>query len=290
MTPATFALLGSLATGLAVGLGSVPMIALIDRLNRAYRIDLTDRMTRAGMDTATLDGWLRGRVLGGVVIWVVCWAALGMFPVGAMLAAFVYVLVPLLLERALTRHRTLLRDQLVTAVRALASQLRATAILVKGLTVVAEQTPFPLGPLLRRTMARHRAGMADLPAVLGELKDQLRMDTVSLFVVAVSTADRRGGGGKDGGISEVLDAIGNSLQENQRVERKREADTAAGRLLVNVLVVFPFVFLALFYLLDPDGTGSVFRTVLGQLVLCAVGGMSYLAMWIARRILGLAEV
>ena len=197
---------------------------------------------------------------------------------------------PLLLERALARHRTLLRDQLVTAVRALASQLRATAILATGLRDVADKTPAPLGPLLRRTMNRYDVGLADLPTVLGELKDQLRMDTVSLFAVAVATADQKGGGGKDGGIAEVLDAIGNSLQENQRVERKRETDTAAGRLLVNVLVVFPFVFLALFYFLDPDGTGSVFATVLGQLVLCVVGGLSYLAMWVARKILGLAEV
>ena len=290
MTPGVYALLSSLCLGIAVGLGSIRMVGLLDRLNRGYRADLVDRMSRSGMDVAAVDRWLRGRIVGGLAVWLVCWIALGMFPVGTMLFAFIYVLVPLLLERALAQHRTLLRDQLVTAVRALASQLRATAILIRGLEDVAEKTPSPLGPLLRQAMARYRAGMADLPAVLNELKDRLRMDTVSLFVVAVSTADRRGGGSKDGGISEVLDAIGNSLQENQRIERKRETDTAAGRLLVNVLVVFPFVFLALFYFLDPEGTGSVFTTVLGQLVLCVVGGLSYAAMWIARKILGLAEV
>ncbi len=243
MNPAISGLVASVALGLAVGLGSIRIIGLIDRFNRSYRADLVDRMSRSGMDTDTVDAWLRGRIVGGFAVWLFCWIGLGIFPVGIMLAVFVYVLIPLMLERALTNHRTLLRDQLVTAVRALASQLRATAILVRGLDDVAETMPPPLGPLLRQTMGRYFAGMADLPLVLNELKDRLEMDTFSLFVVAVSTADRRGGGSKEGGISEVLDAIGNSLQENQRIERKRETDTAAGRLLVNLLVVFPFVFL-----------------------------------------------
>ena len=61
-------------------------------------------------------------------------------------------------------------------------------------------------------------------------------------------------------------------------------------MLVNVLVAFPFFFLGLFYMLDPDATGSVFSTLLGQLVLCCVGVLSYVALWVARKILGTAEV
>ena len=290
MNPALYALLGSLLTGVAVALGSIPAVALIDRVNRAYRADLFDRMTRSGMDTASLDGWLRGRILGGVVAWLVCWVVFGMFPVGMMLAAFIYVLVPVLLEKALTKHRTLLRDQLVTAVRQLAGRLRGSGNLVNGFASVAANTPAPLGDMLQECVYRAEVGLTDLPDVLTELKNRLQMDTVSLFVIALSTAHKRGGGGQEGGFSKVLDAIGNTLQETQRAERKREADTAGGRLLVNVLVAFPFFFLGLFYMLDPDATGSVFSTLLGQLVLCVVGGLSYVALWVARRILGTAEV
>lgn len=283
MTPLAYALLGSLAAGLAAGLGAVPLVAVVDRINRAYQADLRDRMERAGMDTSALDGWLRGRVFGAVVVWLLAWLVLGMFPVGLMLGAFVYTLVPLVLERALLRQRSVIRDQLVAAVRSLASQVRGSVTLVRGLDTVAAQTPAPLGDLLRQTVARHKHGMADLPEVLGDLKDRLQMDTVSLFTIALATGIRKGGP-----IAQVLDGIGVSLEENQRVERKREADTAAGRLLVNLLVAFPFAFLGLFYMLDPVGVGSVFTTVLGQLIICVVGGMSYFALWLARKILGRA--
>ncbi|MCU0703137.1 MAG: type II secretion system F family protein [Fimbriiglobus sp.] len=281
MTQAAYTLLGSLACGLAVALGSIQLVRLADRVNQGYTADLRDRMTRAGMDDTALTRWMRVRVFGAVAVWLVGWLLFAALPVGIMLGVFVYLLVPFLLERELLAQRTRIRDQLVSATRNLASQVRGGVTLVRGLTVVADQTPPPLGLLLRESVNRYHRGMAQLPEVLGELKDRLRMDFVALFTVALSTSVRKGGP-----IAEVLENIGNSLEENQRVERKREADTAAGRLLVSVLVAFPFVFLGLFFFLDPEGTRAVFTTLLGQLVLCGVGGLSYLALAWARKILG----
>lgn len=290
MSTGMYALLAAVCAGVAVGFGSIPALRLVDRLNRTYRNDLFERMTRSGMDTSNLDWALRWRILGGIVAWLVLWILFGMFPVGLMVGALVYVFIPAMLEKAVIKHRTLLRDQLVTAVRKLAGRLRGSGNLVNGFAEVAHDTPAPLGDLLSEAVMRAEVGLDDLPDVLTNLKDRLQMDTVSLFVVALSTAHKRGGGGQGGGFSQVLDAIGNTLQETQRAERKREADTAGGRLLVNVLVAFPFFFMGLFYMLDPEATEKLFSTLLGQLVLCAVGALSYLALWIARKILGIAEV
>lgn len=57
----------------------------------------------------------------------------------------------------------------------------------------------------------------------------------------------------------------------QRVERRKESETAAGRMVVWVLAVFPLVFLGMFYFLDPEGTGLLFSTMAGQIVLAVVG-------------------
>jgi tight adherence protein B len=101
-----------------------------------------------------------------------------------------------------------------------------------------------------------------------------------LLVVALLIAEERGGR-----LADVLERIGHSLQEQQRVERKRESDTAAGRLLVNILSSFPAVFLGLFYLLDPEGTSLVFSSLAGQIVLCIVGAIAVGSLLWGRQIL-----
>jgi Flp pilus assembly protein TadB len=64
----------------------------------------------------------------------------------------------------------------------------------------------------------------------------------------------------------------------ERVENKRVSDTAAGRLLVTVLSLFPIGFLTMYYFLDPEGTGLVFSLFEGQVVLAIVGLITY-ASW-----------
>ena len=90
---------------------------------------------------------------------------------------------------------------------------------------------------------------------------------------------------RGGRITEALERISRSLQENQRLERKLEADTESGRKVVVMLAAFPAVFLGLFYFLNPEGTALLFTTILGQVVLVFVIVMVYAAVRWANRIL-----
>jgi tight adherence protein B len=114
-------------------------------------------------------------------------------------------------------------------------------------------------------MTEYRQG-TPLSAAMGEMKQRLKIESMTLFVVAMLVCHERGGN-----LAFALEQICHSLEELQRVERKRESDTASGRLLVAILGAFPFLFLALFYVLDPSGTALVFSTAIGQIVLCVVG-------------------
>src|SRR5262249_11280236 len=148
-----------------------------------------------------------------------------------------------------------------------------------GLEAVSNEIPDPLGRELRRTMKQFHQG-TQFTAALGDLKQRLQLDSISLFVIAIQVCLERGGR-----VAVVLDRISHGLEELQRVERNRETDTASGRLLVTVLALFPLFFLAFFYLLDAQDTGLVFSTVFGQLVLCLVGGLVYLSVRWAQIIL-----
>jgi tight adherence protein B len=261
-------LLSSVLVGLAAGLAVVGSADAVDWLNGKYLADLGERMDRLGMDARSLRGWLRVRWLATVAAFLVVGVWMRMVPVGIVTAVVTYYMLGQWLEGRLAARRRQLRDQLVGATRGLAAQVRAGLPLTEGLAAVSIDTPEPLGALLRRAVNQSEQGRA-LKAILLDMKERLQIESFSLLVVALLIAEERGGR-----LADVLERIGHSLQEQQRVERKRESDTAAGRLLVNILAAFPALFLGLFYLLDPEGTSLIFSTLAGQLVLCAVGAIA----------------
>jgi tight adherence protein B len=272
-------LISSALVGLAVGLAVVGSADAVDWLNAKYLANLGERMDRLGMDSRPLRGRLRFRWLMTIGTFLVVGVWLHMIPVGIVAALLTYYLMGQWLEGRLVKWRQQLRDQLVGATRALAAQVRAGLPLTEALTSISGDTPDPLGGLLRRAVNQSEQGRA-LKSILLEMKERLRIESFSLLVVALLIAEERGGK-----LADVLERIGHSLQEQQRVERKRESDTAAGRLLVNILATFPAVFLGMFYMLDPEGTSLVFATLAGQLVLCVVAAISVGSLLWGRQIL-----
>ena len=55
----------------------------------------------------------------------------------------------------------------------------------------------------------------------------------------------------------------------------------------NTLCVFPFLFLGGFYVIDPEGTGLIFTTTLGQIVLAGVILCVFAAGRMAQKILSI---
>jgi tight adherence protein B len=264
--------LAAAASGVVVGYGSVVAPAALDRINGRYLEELRGRMNRLGMDgrrVALYLRWWRAAVLGTFLVF---WLGLNMLPLGLMMAFVVHKVIPLWLDYRVQRHWLKIRAQVSTAARSLAGQVRAGMVLQEGLTALARELPDPFGWHLRRVAAQLGQGRG-LPAVLMEMKNNLQMEGVTLFVLAVLTAEAKGGK-----LADVLERTSHSLQEVERVERKREADTAAGRLMVVVLALFPVAFLGLFACLDPGSTGLLFNRFAGQLILCFVGLLTYLSL------------
>jgi tight adherence protein B len=205
--------------------------------------------------------------------------ALDMWPVAFIAVYLVYVAPRIYLQQEIARRTMLLRDQLVGTVTALANATRAGLSLAQGIANVAAETPEPLANELNRISRDYRGGRP-LSASLVDARTRLKLDSFTLFASALLVSLERGGR-----ITEALERIGKSLQENQRLERKLEADTQSGKKVVVILAIFPFAFLVMFYFLNPEGTSLLFTTVLGQIVLLVVIVLVYFAVRWAQSIL-----
>lgn len=275
---------GSLAAGGAVGTAAATWGGpLIDRLNRRLIAHYGPLIEGVGVSAARLPvllRWWRAATLG---VFLAFWFGAGMPPVAVFLAFVVNQAGPIAVEWWVEARRKKIGEQAVTAARNLSSQVRAGLSLTEAMAEVARDTPDPFGAILRRTAGRLDAGEG-IRDVLGDLRDRIKVDAVGMLAVALLVATEKGGK-----IGDVLARISAALEEVQRVIRKRDTDTAAGRLMVLIMAIFPVAFVAMFSVLDPELMRGMFRTLAGQMVLAVVGAMVYASTRWAGRILSKVE-
>lgn len=274
------AMLSSVLICLTVALFLYWVTPLWDRLTANHLADLTPRMADLNMSTTHLPGLLR--IWAGVMFGA---AALGLLlgvPMLTIPVVFLIYRVPrFLVRQSILRRRVLLRDQLVAGSTALANATRAGLALPQGVEAILPETPVPLADEFRRVHNEYLGGRP-FAECLREAQLRLNLDAFTLFSAALLVCIERGGK-----VTEALDRISESLQENQRLERKLEADTASGQMVINILALCPAGFLGLFLLMTPESTSLLFTELLGQLILLVVCVLVYAAVSWARSILKL---
>ena len=206
---------------------------------------------------------------------------LGMLPIALAVVLLLLIAPHWVLQFLIARRRRLLRDQLVGGTTSLANACRAGLSLAQGLETISQEVPSPLSRELQQIVSEYQHGRS-LTEAITTTKERLRIDSFTLFASALCVSLGRGGR-----ITESLEQIGTTLQENQRVERKLESETASGRKVVVLLALFPFVFLAGFFVIHPEGTSLVFQSLIGQLVLLMVIALVVASVWWSNRILSI---
>lgn len=258
-------------TSIFAAAGSLPwaLAPAWDSVSARQVKDLTPQLHDLRLNVGMLPVWLRlwGTLM--VLTIVLLGIVLQSWPLTLATLGLIYVAPRMLMSQLIARRRRLLRDQIVAASSGIANAVRAGLSLAQGIESVAKDTPNPLAFELRRIVFEWQRGRPLLEAI-DEVRTRLQLDGFTLFAIAISACVDRGGN-----VSAALDRISRSLTENQRLERKLEADTASGRQVVVILACFPFGFLGLFFLLDPVATGRMFTTVPGQVVLMMVIGIVY---------------
>lgn len=259
--------------------GSLP--AIWDAITRQYIADIRPTIVALGLDETRLPVFLRWWGFAMLVTFLLLAVVLRMFPLVVPAMFLVYIAPRMYLRWSIERRKTNMRDQLVGATVALANTARAGMSLAQGLESVARETPQPLAGELKRIVLDYQHGLP-LAAAINRVKERLQVDSFTLFSAAVLTCLERGGR-----ITDALDRISRSLQENQRIERKLEAETASGRKVVRILAVFPLFFLGLFFLVYPEGTKELFNSIAGQMILALVIALVFFSVRWSQKILSI---
>jgi len=240
-----------------------PLLAIWDRIALSYISDLSAMLAKLHVNPVVLTWTMR--CWGMTVLTVIVFGfVLNIWPLAIAVAGILYVMPRIVLQYFVKRKRTLLRDQLVTSLSVMANSIRAGLSIEMAMEQAANETPEPLARELRRIIGEYNHGRPFVEA-MDEAKQRLELPSFTLYASAVTTNKKRGGV-----ITDTMERLRKSLIENQRLERKLEADTATGKMVINLLSLFPFIFMGFSYFANPTGTALMFGTFLGQLALVIV--------------------
>lgn len=263
-------LLASLLMGAAAGLMLFPFTTFWDNLAGRYVADIKSSLRKLGADTENLDWMLRLWGISMVAVFVFGVVVLNAPLIGLIFSALVFVFPRWVLHFQARRRQALLRDQLVSAIEQIANSIRARSNIQDAIRDSVRGIPTPLQKEFAKIAVELNRGLYYTEA-LKNAKSRIQTTGFGIFVSALSACESNGGD-----LPPVLDKIRKSLKDNQALERKLESDTASGRLVMNYLALFPFLFVLIIYFMNPEGTTLLFTTFQGQVVVAVVFLLVYL--------------
>jgi tight adherence protein B len=220
-------------------------------------------------------------VVVGVLAGLLGLVALG--PVGALAGAVPPMSYRSWESRRTRKRREQLADQLAPALQLVVGHLRIGRNVMSAIAEVADDTPAPLGDILREVVSEVRLGAA-VDEVLQAVADRENDRHLGVVASAIGLQSRHGGS-----LVEILETVVETIEEEDRLRRDIRSLTADGRLSATVLLAMPPAMLVIVSLLSPGYTAPLWEHPTGRAMSMA-GLVLGLVGWRWLRALGTPKV
>jgi tight adherence protein B len=199
------------------------------------------------------------------VVGVLLVTIVAVFTEGPILAFVVLLIVALIPPAALSflagRRLRQFTSQLPDTLQLLSSSLRAGFSFLQGVEAVAQESPKPMSDELRRVIIEARLGRP-VEEALQDCADRMKSKDFDWAVMAVRIQREVGGN-----LAELLQTVGETMVERERLRRDVKSLTAEGRVSAVVLGIMPPALGAVFYVTNPKYMDVLFTHLGGQIAL-----------------------
>jgi tight adherence protein B len=183
-------------------------------------------------------------------------------PILGFVALLILAMIPpAFLSFLATRRLRQFTAQLPDTLQLLSSSLRAGFSFLQGVEAVATESKKPMGDELRRVIIEARLGRP-VEEALQDCADRMKSKDFDWAVMAVRIQREVGGN-----LAELLQTVGETMVERERLRRDVKSLTAEGRVSAIVLGIMPPALGAVFYVTNPSYMKVLFTHVGGQVAL-----------------------
>jgi tight adherence protein B len=245
---------------------------LEDRLNSGFDLLLVQSGLEIAPSMFLLLSMCAGITLGGVVF------VIQENPLTASLGFLVGTTLPVLWAFiAQGRRRQEMLRQLPEMVDELARAGRTGRSIEQCFTLVAHDTPAPLGSELKRCAGRLELGVG-MQGALAELP--LRTGIVSMKILVMALAVHSVSGGD---LISVLERLSRTIRGRSLYLSRLRASTAASRATAILMLVIPPLVLGFFMFRDPEYFSKLFAVKWGRIITMLAAGLDIIGVvWVLR--------
>jgi len=262
-------LISTISLAVAGFLIAIPLLNYWDQFSAKYLGELYKTSLMLGMDQTYYQLSLRIWGCFLVINFIVFGAYFQVWPIMLSILYLIFVAPRLIMEFLVARRKRLLRDQLIPALSVVANGAKAGLSLEESFREATSTIPAPLNREFKQIVRDHHLGRPFIVSI-NEAKERLQVPCFTLFATALTVSREQGGK-----LSDVLERLRKSLVETQRLERKLEAETASGNMVIFVLSLVPFFFTLMILVMHPTGGFLLFTTLLGQILFSMVLLLTY---------------
>lgn len=204
---------------------------------------------------------LSGLTLGGLVfVWQENLLTTAM-------ASFTGFLAPILIAMVVrSRRQSQMSQQLPGMIDELARAARTGRSLESCLSLVADDTPAPLGTELQFCARKMTLGL-NVDEALQQLPSRTGLVSTSVLATALSVHRQSGGD-----LIHVLDRLSQTIRDRQQFQGRLKAATAASRATAMLMLVVPPAVITFFTIRDPGYFSTLMSTSWGwSLTMLAIG-------------------
>jgi tight adherence protein B len=189
-------------------------------------------------------------------------AALTKNPVLVIMVAAVIWILPIFIINSRKRKKIKAFDeQLNEGLIMISNALKAGYSFLQALAVAAEETQDPFSKEFKGLLKELSLGIP-IEDGLNNLVERVPSEDLKLIVNAILIQKDVGGN-----LSEILENIGETIRERQRIKNEVNTLTAQGKLSGMIIMVMPFFLGIIIYLFDNEYILTLFTTLLGRILL-----------------------
>lgn len=168
-------------------------------------------------------------------------------------AILVYLIPGFLLARAIQSRGIKFENQLIDVLILIRGAVRSGYSLLQSLNVVVEELPPPASEEFERVQREVSFGLS-LSHAMNNLAIRRPNDDLKLVVTAININTQVGGN-----LSQMLDAVVETLRDRSRIFGEIRALTAFARYSSYILTILPFAVVGFLFVLSPDYISKIFE-------------------------------
>lgn len=178
-----------------------------------------------------------------------------------LIIGFIWILPTIVVKSRIQKRIKAFDDQLNEGLVMISNALKAGYSFLQALAVAADETQDPFSKEFKGLLKELSLGIP-IEDGLSNLLDRMPSEDLKLIVNAILIQKDIGGN-----LSEILENIGETIRERQRIKNEINTLTAQGRLSGIIIMAMPAVLGVMIYFFSPEYIMELFNTLVGRFML-----------------------